>query len=51
MEFIRFDVGEVLGKERKVPAEEPAARVGNPLIMKEMVKVVADAASYAPSRS
>jgi uncharacterized protein (DUF302 family) len=49
MEFTRFDLGEVLTKEN--PAR--TARVlrivaGNPLIMKEMVKHVVDAGSYAP---
>jgi len=49
MEFIRFDAGEVLRKERG----EPQSRilrlvVGNPLIMKEMVRPVPDAAAYAP---
>jgi uncharacterized protein (DUF302 family) len=49
MEFIRFDLGEILRKERG----EKAARilrlvVGNPLIMKQMVEHVPDAGSYAP---
>jgi len=47
MEFVRFDAGAVLRKER------PTARilrlvVGNPLLMKEMATVVPDAAAYAP---
>jgi hypothetical protein len=49
MEFIRFDVGEVLRKERG--GQGPASLrlvVGNPIIMKEMAKTVPDAASYAP---
>ena len=49
MEFVRFDAGEVLRKERG--GQEPKSLrlvVGNPLIMKEMVKTVPDAASYAP---
>ncbi len=49
MEFVRFDAGEVLGKEQG--AGEPKMLrlvVGNPLIMKEMAKRVPDAASYAP---
>jgi hypothetical protein len=49
MEFVRYDAGEVLRKE-------PGGRsprilrlvVGNPLIMKEMAKLVPDAAAYAP---
>jgi uncharacterized protein (DUF302 family) len=49
MEFIRFDVGEVLSKERG--GEGPKSLrlvVGNPIIMSEMAKTVPDAASYAP---
>jgi hypothetical protein len=49
MEFVRFDAGEVLRKERG--GEGPKILrlvVGNPLIMKEMAKTVPDAASYAP---
>jgi hypothetical protein len=49
MEFVRFDAGEVLRKERG--GQEPKSLrlvVSNPLIMKEMVKTVPDAASYAP---
>ena len=49
MEFARFDAGEVLRKGRG--GQEPKILrlvVGNPLIMKEMVKTVPDAASYAP---
>jgi uncharacterized protein (DUF302 family) len=49
MEFARFDLGEILRRE----LGETAPRVlrllvGNPLIMREMVKVVHDAGSYAP---
>src|SRR5215472_15857994 len=50
MEFARFDMGEVLRKERG--GQGPRILrfvVGNPLIMKEMVKTVPDAASYAPA--
>ena len=50
MEFARFDLGEVLRKERG--GQDPKILrfvVGNPLIMKEMVKTVPDAASYAPA--
>jgi uncharacterized protein (DUF302 family) len=49
MEFIRFDIGEVLRKERC--GHQPKVRrlvVGNPLIMKQMVETVPDAAAYAP---
>jgi len=49
MEFARYDLGEVLrkesgGKDRRVLRFV----VGNPLIMKQMVKPVPDAGSYAP---
>jgi uncharacterized protein (DUF302 family) len=49
MEFARYDLGEVLrkesgGKDRRVLR----LVVGNPLIMKQMVKPVPDAGSYAP---
>jgi uncharacterized protein (DUF302 family) len=49
MEFIRFDAGEVLRKERNGQgAKILRFVVGNPLIMKEMAKAVPDAAAYAP---
>ena len=49
MEFVRFDLGEVLRKERGGHAPRILRLVvGNPLIMKEMVKTVPDAASYTP---
>ena len=49
MEFARFDIGTVL----RLYQGEPAGRslrlvVGNPVIMKQMVEHVPDAASYAP---
>ena len=49
MEFVRFDMGEILRKG----TEEITPRilrflVGNPLIMKSMAELVPDAASYAP---
>ena len=49
MEFTRFNIGEVLRKERG-PGSPRMVRlvIGNPLIMKEMAKRVPDAASYAP---
>ncbi len=49
MEFTRFDHGEVLQKENGT-AKSTILRIvaGNPLIMKEMVKHVVDAGSYAP---
>ena len=49
MEFARFDLGEILRKELGTKAR-PLLRmvIGNPLIMKEMVKLTPDAGSYAP---
>lgn len=49
MEFVRFDLGEILRKENG-PNTPPSVRflVGNPLIMKKMVERVPDAGSYAP---
>jgi len=49
MRFAEFDLGDVL--RRETGAETPKSMrflVGNPLIMKEMVKHVPDAGSYAP---
>ena len=49
MEFVRFEVGEVLRKERGGHGPRILRLVvGNPLIMKEMARAVPDAASYAP---
>jgi hypothetical protein len=49
MEFVRFDSGDVLRKERREQGPKMLRLVvGNPLIMKEMAKTVPDAASYAP---
>ena len=49
MEFVRFDAGEVLRKERDGQGPKILRLVvGNPLIMKEMVRTVPDAAAYAP---
>jgi len=49
MEFTRFNLGEIIRKERG-PDSPHILRlvVGNPLIMKEMAKHVPDAGSYAP---
>ncbi len=49
MEFTRFNLGEIIRKERG-PDSPWILRlvVGNPLIMKEMAKHVPDAGSYAP---
>lgn len=49
IEFARFDLGAVLRKESG--QEKPKSVrlvIGNPLVMKEMVKHVPDAGSYAP---
>lgn len=49
MEFARFDLGEILRKERGAGAPKILRLViGNPLIMKKMVEHVPDAGSYAP---
>jgi uncharacterized protein (DUF302 family) len=49
MEFIRFDLGEILRKEHGDRAPRIIRLVvGNPLIMKQMVEHVPDAGSYAP---
>jgi uncharacterized protein (DUF302 family) len=49
MEFMRFDHGEVVRKDRgeKTP-RVMRFLIGNPLIMKRMVEHVPDAGSYAP---
>ena len=49
MEFTRFDLGAILRKEQGTRARQSLRLVmGNPLIMKEMLKHVPDAGSYAP---
>jgi hypothetical protein len=49
MEFMRLDLGGVLYKENEARTLRIVRIIaGNPLIMKEMVKHVADAGSYAP---
>src|ERR1700691_5643094 len=49
MEFSRMNFGEVLQKELGPKAPRSMRLlVGNPLIMKQMVKSVPDAGSYAP---
>ncbi|HXX71711.1 MAG TPA: DUF302 domain-containing protein, partial [Candidatus Acidoferrum sp.] len=49
IEFHRFDLGEVLRKEQGGQTPQIIRLlVGNPLIMKQMVKFVPDAGSYAP---
>jgi uncharacterized protein (DUF302 family) len=49
MEFARFNLGQIIEKERG-PAAPKILRfvVGNPLIMKTMAEHVPDTASYAP---
>ena len=47
MEMARFEIGDVLSKDSRAPKSVRLV-IGNPLIMKEMVKHVPDAASYAP---
>ncbi|WP_047495471.1 DUF302 domain-containing protein [Terriglobus sp. TAA 43] len=49
MEFARFDLGDIIRKENGTDTPRVLRIVaGNPLIMKEMVKHVPDAGSYAP---
>jgi uncharacterized protein (DUF302 family) len=49
MEFTRYDLGAVLRKEMGASAPKSLRLVlGNPVIMKSMVKLVPDAGSYAP---
>lgn len=51
MEFIRFDLGEILRKDSGGGEAPRSLRllVGNPLIMKQMVTRVPDAGSYTPA--
>jgi uncharacterized protein (DUF302 family) len=49
MEFARFNLGQIIAKERGAAAPGILRFVvGNPLIMKQMVEHVPDAGSYAP---
>jgi len=48
MQFARYDLGFVIGKEAGRQANSSRFLVGNPLIMKDMAKHVPDAGSYAP---
>jgi hypothetical protein len=48
MEFARFDLGFIIGKELGRQTNSMRFLVGNPLIMSEMAKHVPDAGSYAP---
>lgn len=49
MQFVRFDLGEIVRKERgDVAPRSLRYLIGNPLIMKQMLERSADAGSYAP---
>ena len=49
MEFARFNLGQILEKERGAAAPKILRFVvGNPLVMKKMAEHVPDTASYAP---
>jgi uncharacterized protein (DUF302 family) len=49
MEFIRFNLGDIVRKERGDSAPRSLRfLIGNPLIMKQMLEHVPDAGSYAP---
>jgi uncharacterized protein (DUF302 family) len=48
MLFAKFDLGAVLRKETGLDTQIIRFDIGNPLIMKELVKHVPDAGSYAP---
>ena len=49
MEFIRFNLGDIVRKERGDGAPRSLRfLIGNPLIMKQMLEHVPDAGSYAP---
>ena len=49
MEFMRFNLGEVIGKGRDGDTPKILRLlVGNPLIMRKMAELVPDAGSYAP---
>jgi uncharacterized protein (DUF302 family) len=49
MEFVRFDLGEVIRKDgRGASARSLRLLIGNPVIMERMTQHVPDAGSYAP---
>jgi uncharacterized protein (DUF302 family) len=49
MQFMRFDLGEIVRKERGDKAPRSVRYlIGNPLIMKQMLERAPDAGSYAP---
>jgi hypothetical protein len=48
LQFARFDLGVVIATEGGTPAHSVRYLVGNPIIMSQMARHVADAGSYAP---
>jgi uncharacterized protein (DUF302 family) len=49
MQFMRFDLGDIVRKERGDKAPRSVRYlIGNPLIMKQMLERAPDAGSYAP---
>jgi uncharacterized protein (DUF302 family) len=49
MQFMRFDLGEMVRKDRGDKAQSSVRYlIGNPLIMKQMLERAPDAGSYAP---
>jgi uncharacterized protein (DUF302 family) len=49
MQFVKFDLGEIVRKERGASAPRSLRYlIGNPLIMKQMLERSPDAGSYAP---
>jgi uncharacterized protein (DUF302 family) len=49
MEFMRFDMGAVIGKGKPDPQRKSIRfLIGNPVTMRKMAEHVADAAAYAP---
>jgi uncharacterized protein (DUF302 family) len=49
MQFMKFDLGEIVRKERGDDAAQSLRYlIGNPLIMKQMLERSPDAGSYAP---
>ena len=48
MEFMRFDLGKVISKDKQSTSQSVRLLVGNPLIMRQMAELVPDAGSYAP---
>jgi len=49
MQFVKFDLGEIVRKERGDSAPRSLRYlIGNPLIMKQMLERCSDAGSYAP---